>query len=74
MYTPIRLPHPQRSHAQIIELSAREAKTMRDEVAAKLYRRLLKEEVTSRRIDEAEDPATVLKSLCEQVRLSFGAT
>jgi hypothetical protein len=40
---------------------------MRDEVAAKLYKRLLREEVVSRRIDEAASPAAVLQSLCEKV-------
>ena len=45
---------------------------MRDEVAAKLYKRLLREEVTSRRIDEASSPASVLQELCEKVRQAAG--
>ena len=40
---------------------------MRDEVCAKLYKRLLREEVVSRRIDEATSPASVLQNLCEKV-------
>ncbi|KIY96976.1 hypothetical protein MNEG_10986 [Monoraphidium neglectum] len=44
-------------------LSAREASDARTGVAAQLYRRLLREEVTSRRIDEAESPAKVLADL-----------
>lgn len=48
-------------------MNAKEAQQMRDEVAAKLYRRLLKEEVTSKRIDQAESPATVLEALRNKV-------
>lgn len=43
----------------MMALSAKEASDTRSEVAASLYRRLLKEEVTSRRIDAAESPAKV---------------
>lgn len=45
--------------ANVMALSAKEASDTRSEVAASLYRRLLKEEVTSRRIDAAESPAKV---------------
>ena len=49
--------------ADLLSLS----QVMRDEVAAKLYRRLLRDEVVSRRIDEAASPASVLQTLCEKV-------
>ena len=51
----------------MLGMNAKEAQQMRDEVAAKLYRRLLKEEVTSKRIDHAESPATVLEALRNKV-------
>jgi hypothetical protein len=44
-------------------LSAKEAADARSEVAAKLYRSLLREAVTSRRIDAAASPAQVLGEL-----------
>ncbi|GBF94257.1 110 kDa translocon of chloroplast envelope inner membrane [Raphidocelis subcapitata] len=47
----------------ILCLSAKEAADARSEVAAVLYRRLLREEVTSRRIDAAASPAQVLGDL-----------
>lgn len=40
-------------------LGAKESADVRSEVAAGLYRKLLKEEVTSRRIDSAASPAKV---------------
>ncbi|KAG2482678.1 hypothetical protein HYH03_018413 [Edaphochlamys debaryana] len=54
--------------ATIMSLGAKETQALRDEVAARLYRRLLKEEVTSGRLDAAESPAKVLQQLCEKVR------
>mmetsp|Transcript_30974 Transcript_30974/g.68639 ORF Transcript_30974/g.68639 Transcript_30974/m.68639 type:complete len:1037 (+) Transcript_30974:146-3256(+) len=54
----------------ILGLAAREAQVLQDEVAAKLYKKLLREEVTSRRIDEAESPASVLQQLCDRVKFS----
>ena len=51
----------------ILVISSRDAQTLRDEVAAKLYKRLLREEVVSKRIDAASSPAAVLQSLCEKV-------
>jgi len=47
-------------------LGAKETNETRSEVAATLYRNLLKEEVTSRRIDQAESPAKVLADLIER--------
>jgi hypothetical protein len=44
-------------------LGAKEASDIRSEVAAGLYRKLLKEEVASRRIDAASSPAQVLGEL-----------
>lgn len=41
-----------------------------EEVAARLYRRLLKDEVTSGRLDAAASPASVLSTLCDKVRFS----
>jgi hypothetical protein len=43
----------------ILCLGAKDATANTQEVSAKLYRSLLKEEVTSRRIDTAESPAQV---------------
>ncbi|GIL58607.1 hypothetical protein Vafri_13622 [Volvox africanus] len=54
--------------ATIMCLGAKETQALRDEVSAKLYRRLLKEEVTSGRLDAAASPAGVLQSLCDKVR------
>lgn len=54
--------------ATILCLGAKETQGLRDEVAARLYRRLLKEEVTSGRLDAAASPAAVLQTLCEKVR------
>lgn len=54
----------------ILGLGAKDAASIRDEVAAKLYRRLLREEVTSKRIDAAADPQTVLAALAARVRFS----
>lgn len=45
--------------AAMLRLKPKEAADIRAEVAANLYRRLLKEEVSSRRIDAAESPAKV---------------
>lgn len=44
-----------------------------EEVAARLYRRLLRDEVTSGRLDAAASPAGVLQVLCERVRFSAEA-
>jgi len=44
-------------------LSAKDASDIRSEIAAGLYRKLLKEEVASRRIDQATSPAKVLGDL-----------
>lgn len=52
----------------IFNLGSKDAQVIRDEVAAKLYKRLLKEEVTSGRLDAAPSPAAVLQGLCEKVR------
>ncbi|EFJ41589.1 hypothetical protein VOLCADRAFT_98450 [Volvox carteri f. nagariensis] len=54
--------------ATIMCMGAKETQALRDEVSAKLYRRLLKEEVTSGRLDSATSPASVLQSLCDKVR------
>ncbi|GLC39997.1 hypothetical protein PLESTB_000120100 [Pleodorina starrii] len=54
--------------ATILCLGAKETQALRDEVSAKLYRRLLKEEVTSGRLDAAASPAGVLQTLCDRVR------
>ncbi|GFR49409.1 hypothetical protein Agub_g11462 [Astrephomene gubernaculifera] len=51
----------------VLCLGARETGALRDEVAAKMYRRLLKEEVTSGRLDAAASPATVLQALCDRL-------
>jgi hypothetical protein len=44
-------------------LGSKETADARAEVAAGLYRRLLREEVTSRRIDAAASPAKVIEDL-----------
>ncbi len=57
-------------------LGAKETADIRSEVAAGLYRKLLKEEVTSRRIDQAESPAKVRfagESWWRQQSVSVGA-
>jgi hypothetical protein len=46
--------------SQIFTLAPKEAADLRAEVAAGLYRRLLKDEVTSKRIDAAASPAQVI--------------
>eukprot|EP00877_Chromochloris_zofingiensis_P006644 jgi/Chrzof1/2232/Cz11g07180.t1_TIC110[v5.2] len=56
--------------ATVLCLSNKEATEIRLGVAANLYKKLLREEVTSRRIDAAESPAGVLQDLCE--RSGFG--
>ena len=43
----------------ILCLGAKETNEIRSDVAGALYKRLLREEVTSRRIDEAASPAQV---------------
>jgi hypothetical protein len=45
--------------ATMLCLGAKEAADIRSEVAAGVYRRLLKEEVASKRIDAAASPAQV---------------
>uniref|UniRef100_A0A7S0S6E9 Uncharacterized protein n=1 Tax=Chlamydomonas leiostraca TaxID=1034604 RepID=A0A7S0S6E9_9CHLO len=54
----------------MLGLSAATAQGLTDEVAARLYKRLLRDEVTSGRLDAAASPAEVLGSLCERVRFS----
>lgn len=54
----------------ILSLSAKEASLISEDIAATLYKNMLREEVTSKRIDEAASPAAVLQSLCE--RSHFG--
>ncbi|PNW77802.1 hypothetical protein CHLRE_10g452450v5 [Chlamydomonas reinhardtii] len=54
--------------ATVMCMGAKETQGLRDEVSAKLYRRLLKEEVTSGRLDAAGSPASVLQQLCDKVR------
>jgi hypothetical protein len=55
-----------RDLATILSMGAKEAADARAEVAGALYRALLKEEVSSRRIDAAESPAAVLQDLCQR--------
>jgi hypothetical protein len=43
----------------VLCLGAKEAAETRNEIAAALYKKLLREEVTSRRIDAAASPAQV---------------
>lgn len=59
--------------AAVLCLGAREAADVRSEVAAGLYRKLLREEVTSRRIDDAEAPAKVLSDLVSKSGFSAEA-
>lgn len=54
----------------ILGLSSSATQQLQDEVAARLYKRLLKDEVTSGRLDAAESPAQVLGALCDRVRFS----
>lgn len=54
----------------ILSLSAKEAAVIREDVSAALYRRMLKEEVTSKRLEAAASPAQVLQTLCEKSRFS----
>lgn len=54
----------------VMALSAKEAGVIQDEVAAKLYRKLLKDETSSGRIDAAASPAQVLQALCERCKFS----
>eukprot|EP00798_Chlamydomonas_sp_ICE-L_P010243 gene10243-8160_t len=54
----------------VLCLPSKETRLLRDETSSRLYKKLLREEVVSKRIDEAADPADVLKSLCEKVRFS----
>ena len=46
----------------ILCMGAKETNEIRSDVAGALYKRLLREEVTSRRIDEAASPAQVGRS------------
>ena len=59
--------------AAVLCLSAKEAAAARAEVAAALYRRLLKEEVTSRRLDAAASPADALAELVRKSGFSADA-
>ncbi|KAI8475724.1 MAG: hypothetical protein J3K34DRAFT_517150 [Monoraphidium minutum] len=54
-------------------LGSKAAADVRSEVAAGLYRRLLREEVTSRRIDGAESPAKALSDMIEKSGFSAEA-
>jgi len=55
---------------QMIKMPQKEAHMLHDEVAARLYKRLLREAVTSGKLDSSESPAEVLGSLCERLRFS----
>lgn len=54
----------------VFGLSAKDASAIHDEVAAKLYRKLLKEETSSGRLDAAASPATLLQAMCEKCKMS----
>lgn len=52
----------------VLALGPKEADAIREEVASKMYRKLLKEEVTSGRLDAADSKAAVLQKLCDRLR------
>ncbi|GMH36433.1 hypothetical protein BSKO_04301 [Bryopsis sp. KO-2023] len=52
----------------VLALGPKEADAIREEVASKMYRKLLKEEVTSGRLDAADSKASVLQKLCDRLR------
>ncbi|KAK9839292.1 hypothetical protein WJX81_005958 [Elliptochloris bilobata] len=56
---------------KVLGLGVKEAREMRDDIVSKAYRRLLREEFTSGRLDAAASKAAVLGELCE--RLGFDA-
>ena len=61
--------------AVVLCLGAKEANDIRSDVAGSLYKRLLREEVTSRRIDAAASPAQVcvwVQAVCGSGGLSTG--
>lgn len=53
--------------AFVMGLSPKEVDAVRGEVVSKMYRKLLREEVQSGRLEAAESPATVLQTLCDKV-------
>jgi hypothetical protein len=52
--------------AVILCLGAKESGEVRGDIAGALYKRLLREEVTSRRIDAAASPAQVGDGVCSR--------
>jgi len=52
----------------VLGLGPKEAERVTTEVCSKVYRRLLREEVTSGRLDAAESKATVLQRLCDRLQ------
>ena len=55
---------------QTLALGTKEANSLRDEISSKVYRRLLREEVTSGRLDAAASKAAVLQELCERLKFN----
>lgn len=55
---------------QVLCLPEREAKNLSDEVVAKLYRKLLREEVVSGRLAAAPKPSAVLGDLVDRIRFN----
>ncbi len=53
--------------AFVMGLSSKEVEAVRGEVVSKMYRKLLRQEVQSGRLEAAESPATVLQMLCDKV-------
>jgi len=56
--------------ATLAGIAAKDCASIHDEVAAKVYKQLLKEEVLSGRLDEADSPASILETLCVKAHLS----
>lgn len=52
----------------MMQLGNKEATNIENEIKEKVYRRLLRDEFTSGRLDEAPSKAEVLATLCERVR------
>ncbi|KAK9829243.1 hypothetical protein WJX72_004725 [[Myrmecia] bisecta] len=55
---------------QVLALGQKEANEIVGEITSKAYRQLLREEVTSGRLDAAPSKAAVLEQLCEKLRFS----
>lgn len=51
-------------------IPSKDAVKVQDDIASALYKKLLRDEVRSQRIDKAESPAEVLEQLCVRTRFS----